>query len=57
MPGPDGPHSEEGLDEDAPELVASQHVDDKVGGRVDSQQEVGDGDDHLDGSCRLTRYL
>ena len=42
MPSSDGPHAEEGLDEDTSELVPSQHVDDEVGGRVDCQQQVGD---------------
>lgn len=31
-----------------PELVAPQHVDDEVGGGVDGQQHVRDGDDLLD---------
>ena len=57
MPSSDGPHAEEGLDEDTSELVPSQHVDDEVGGRVDCQQQVGDGDDHFYGSGGFTRNL
>ncbi len=41
----------------APELVSPEHVDDEVGGGVDGQEEVGDGDDDLYGGRRLTRCL
>ena len=34
--------------EDAPELVAPEHVDDEVEGRVDGEHQVRDGHDLLD---------
>ena len=41
-------HLEHFPGEDLSEFVTPEHVNDEVGGRVDGQQHVGDGDDFFD---------
>ena len=42
-----------GVEEEVPELLPPQHVDQEVGGRVDAGGEVGQADDHLEGGRAL----
>ena len=46
-----------GVEEEVPELLSSQHVDEEVGGRVDAGREVGQADDHLEGGRALAHRL
>ena len=37
-----------GVEKEVPELLAPEHVDEEVGGRVDAAQEIGEGDDDVE---------